>query len=665
METSGRAHHTRDPYVGLRPFLREDSHLFFGRDRERHELSDLWQANRLTILHGASGVGKSSLIHAGVLPLLDPNKTDVLPVGRLSRGMTVPTAVLPDGGNPHVFALLSSWAPFTPPTQIAGITITEFLRRSPAKTDPYGDPLLTMLVIDQVEDLFADFGRRRHHCEGFLAQLAAALDSHPHARLLVAVSDDHLASVLKYGDRLAAIGHGRFAVGALTVTAALDACRRPLEETERSFAPGAAEALVDDLRTVRLGRPVSQKVVEIRDTVEPVQLQVVCAELWRSLPDDHDVITIDDVRASNVDRTLADYCDQMIDEVAGDHFNGETEKLRLRLRQIFINDLGTREIVYRGMTETSGLPNAVIRALADRHILRIEEDPVGGWVELSHDRLIQPLLRGGPIKRGDERSDPTEYLRAAELAMSEGQFGLAAKHAEEALRHIGTDTRLQGEIESFLGNIYDLAGNARESISHYRSAVQLFASLRGTDGAIAALLTAIARLCMRQGDLATALSELRAAVRQNPADLGVQTTLAWALWHSGRANAALDVLGNALNLEGNTAEALRARGEMYADLGEAGKAIQDLERVLPHHLPSTRAAYALALAMNGDVSEAMRLVPPTDREQDPAVLLRVARVLKSDGQHEKAAQLASRARRSTAQPGLPPHVAKVANQLSL
>lgn len=95
------------PYVGLRPFRRDDSAKFFGRLRESHEVSDLWQANRLTILYGPSGVGKTSLLQAGVLPLLDPTKADILPIGRVSHGSAFPTAALSEH-NPHVFALLSS-----------------------------------------------------------------------------------------------------------------------------------------------------------------------------------------------------------------------------------------------------------------------------------------------------------------------------------------------------------------------------------------------------------------------------------------------------------------------------------------------------------------------------------------------------------------------------
>ena len=47
------------PFVGLVPFSEEDEAFFFGREREAQILSDNVLAARLTILYGASGVGKS------------------------------------------------------------------------------------------------------------------------------------------------------------------------------------------------------------------------------------------------------------------------------------------------------------------------------------------------------------------------------------------------------------------------------------------------------------------------------------------------------------------------------------------------------------------------------------------------------------------------------
>ena len=56
----------RAPYVGLDYFGEEDAGLFFGRDAERKRIIGNLRASRLTLLYAESGVGKSSLLRAGV-----------------------------------------------------------------------------------------------------------------------------------------------------------------------------------------------------------------------------------------------------------------------------------------------------------------------------------------------------------------------------------------------------------------------------------------------------------------------------------------------------------------------------------------------------------------------------------------------------------------------
>jgi hypothetical protein len=58
------------PYVGLRPFREEDYPFFFGRDREVRVISANLLSRPLTILYGPSGVGKSSVLQAGIVPHL-------------------------------------------------------------------------------------------------------------------------------------------------------------------------------------------------------------------------------------------------------------------------------------------------------------------------------------------------------------------------------------------------------------------------------------------------------------------------------------------------------------------------------------------------------------------------------------------------------------------
>lgn len=59
-----------DPYVGLRHFKESEAHIYFGRDEDVLRLINLIRQPdyRLCLLYGPSGVGKSSLLNAGLLP---------------------------------------------------------------------------------------------------------------------------------------------------------------------------------------------------------------------------------------------------------------------------------------------------------------------------------------------------------------------------------------------------------------------------------------------------------------------------------------------------------------------------------------------------------------------------------------------------------------------
>ena len=70
------------PYVGLDCFHEEDAGLFFGRDAERTRIIGNLRASRLTLLHAESGVGKSSLLRAGVSARLNEPAANVRGGGR-------------------------------------------------------------------------------------------------------------------------------------------------------------------------------------------------------------------------------------------------------------------------------------------------------------------------------------------------------------------------------------------------------------------------------------------------------------------------------------------------------------------------------------------------------------------------------------------------------
>ena len=56
----------KSPYKGLAPFRPKDAPFFFGRALDRRIIVANLQSARLTLVYGASGVGKSSVLNAGV-----------------------------------------------------------------------------------------------------------------------------------------------------------------------------------------------------------------------------------------------------------------------------------------------------------------------------------------------------------------------------------------------------------------------------------------------------------------------------------------------------------------------------------------------------------------------------------------------------------------------
>ena len=55
------------PYQGLVPYSEDDASFFFGREREQEIIITNLKISRLTLLYGSSGVGKSSVLRAGVV----------------------------------------------------------------------------------------------------------------------------------------------------------------------------------------------------------------------------------------------------------------------------------------------------------------------------------------------------------------------------------------------------------------------------------------------------------------------------------------------------------------------------------------------------------------------------------------------------------------------
>ena len=69
MPSNPKNKYVKNPYPGIRSFNVDESHLFFGREKQIKEISETIKVNHFAAISGASGSGKSSIVKAGLIPL--------------------------------------------------------------------------------------------------------------------------------------------------------------------------------------------------------------------------------------------------------------------------------------------------------------------------------------------------------------------------------------------------------------------------------------------------------------------------------------------------------------------------------------------------------------------------------------------------------------------
>ncbi|MEO3856574.1 tetratricopeptide repeat protein [Acrocarpospora sp. B8E8] len=659
-----------NPYVGLRAFAGSDREVFFGRGRESRELSDLWRSNRLVVLYGPSGIGKSSLLHAGTMPLLEDDHLDILPTGRASPGTPFPT---PSHHNPYTFCLLSSWSPADSPGRLSELTVSQFLRSRPRRTDRYGDDIPVFAAIDQFEEVLNSPSPWRKHREAFLDQLGDATKEIPNLRLLVSIREDAIAELLPREADLAGHSRARLRLSPLSVDAALSAVTGPLAGTARRFAPQVAEQLVRDLSTVHAFNVLGERRSIELDSVEPWQIQIVCAQLWDDLPADTEEITLSHIdEYGDVAKALTSFCARMVKAVADDHGIPE-EVLRKWLYDRFVTEHGTRGTAYEGLSETGGMPNEIAQALERRRVLRAEERAGSRWYELQHDRLIEAvkILHDSSIDpdahvpTGPTALSGADFLKAAESALATGEFMPAEKYALEALRRTSdadgaNAARTRAETLSLLGNLAQFQNQPDVALTRFRQAAQHFEALQ-LPSAVARLLSAVAKILIERQQFGPAIDELQAAVARLPSEPSIKRELANALWAIGQLNPAIAIFNSVLTVTPDDPAALVSRGRIRAEREDAAAALEDLLRAAelnPTVLadPAVRAARALALAGVGRLDDAAieaRIATSMGPNHGPA-LLAAAQVAKRMGDQEQSYELARRATDASS-PQLFPH----------
>jgi WD40 repeat protein len=428
-----------EPYVGPRSFRKEQREFFFGRDEEADELVSIVTAHSAVLFYSQSGAGKTSLLNARLIPKLEEEEYfQVLPPMRV-QGQLPASFEIGKDANIFVLNALMSGGNVDLMKSNMNMTFHEFVSQCSQRTNDYGEPSPTVMIFDQFEELFTSYPGRWTDREDFFRQIGEALEGNPKKglapnpllRVIFCMREDYIAELDPYLPLLPEKLRTRFRLEHLREKKALTAITKPLDKTNRRYAPGVAEQLVKNLLKIPTQSTTGTQTMGLY--VEPVQLQVVCQSLWEALLPDETVITAEHLQKyGDVSEALSRFYEKSIKSVSKD--TGVTEEaLRYWFGNTLITPEGTRAPLNRGKDTTGGMPNAAVDKLEAMRLIKGEWKGTNvRWYELGHDRFIELIRRSNEKWLANQPFSEQVRLRLEDKA-AKWQPGSKLLDAEELL----------------------------------------------------------------------------------------------------------------------------------------------------------------------------------------------------------------------------------------
>ena len=437
-------------YPGLQPFETKDAALFYGREREARDLYAQVTVEKMVVLFSKSGMGKSSLLNAGLTPLLE--KTSLLPLRiRLSNeAVALEEQFLQELEKAEWKANVT----LPPALRKTGAPLWEQIKA--ATFTKNGAPAIPVFVLDQFEEVFTLYSPARRERflkeladltngnppEAYLTQLRArigagerldvpALESSPRCKFIFSIRSDLLHLLNGISPLIPDIMRSRFELLPLDQEQAEEAVTLPamLRDPERSFV--SQPFRYDDAALASILEYLTKDGAE---AVESFQLQILCRaiELRAIEKNARSVTPALFGGIAGLGHIIRDFYMAKIGELAAD----AQLPARQLLEEQLITDNGRRRSVAEDELIAS---RALLDQLVEMRLLRKEPRLGTFYYEISHDTLVGPILEKYKERRMEEESR-AEVARL-EAERLENQRQAAEAEARIALQKADADRR--------------------------------------------------------------------------------------------------------------------------------------------------------------------------------------------------------------------------------
>jgi formylglycine-generating enzyme required for sulfatase activity len=425
----------------------EEEAIFHGREVDKIALTRFILLEKLVVLYGRSGLGKSSLLNAGVIPQLKRES----PYQPLS-------------------IRFGAW---TADKQLSPLQAT-LARLQEAETPAYLDRLLDqpdpslwqafkarqsgpeggqfVLVFDQFEELFTYPEAEIKAFQQELAELLykaipqryrSALEAQPDSlsqaerellfapldvKAVFAIRSDRMSLLDQLSDSLPAILSQRFELKALSRLQAEDAILNPAYSQAAHFLSPPFDYQDDTLDAI-----LSHLSKGGEEEIESFQLQIICQQA-EQLSLKQGLRSIAPADLGDLDQLFKNYYDNKIAEL-GDPATQLTARRLIEEGLIFEEEARRLSIFEGQIMSQYGISPELLRRLVDSHLLRAEPDPKGGFsYELSHDTLVGPILEAKARRVAAETREREKREAEERLAIEQAKLAEERKKRNRARR---------------------------------------------------------------------------------------------------------------------------------------------------------------------------------------------------------------------------------------
>ncbi len=473
-------------YPGIRPFYDNDidRRLFFGRDTEKEALLHKVLAENLVVLYARSGLGKTSLLNAGLNQALR------------DRGFIPLMVRFNDPGLDPV-----QWI-YAGIKEIAGQKLIEVETGEKATLWQYfkttyfwtsSNKMLTpVLILDQFEEFFTLYSPLKR--KGFIRQMADVVnnkvpasllesvkpgtplpygDNPPNVKIIISIREDYLGQLDEMSREIPDILHHRFRLLPLTREQARQAIIKPSQVHDEiigaasfTFAAEAVDEMLDFLC-----KRMERGIIQMTDEVESFQLQLLCRhiedmirEKTKKKPGEIMVKTKDLGGEAGMQRVLQRFYDDQVEQLGTEV---EKEKVRKLCEEGLISITDRRlSLEEDEITRQFKVSTVLLHELVNRRLLRADPRVGSVYYELSHDTLVTPI-RESQKKRIPQKNSINKLYEEANDLKTNLDYQEAAQKYEDIIKI--DKTYIKAYLE--LGGIYYETYKYDDAIEIYERAI--------------------------------------------------------------------------------------------------------------------------------------------------------------------------------------------------